>query len=105
LPLPVNGTIIVDISEADDIDIDSIPPDGVSIVVTNTTHMVTNNPVEISEEASGTPPANAEGLATELSVNTNENGAEGSSDDGGGEGDEGEESANDSDTPDDEEEE
>ena len=25
-PLPLNGTIIVDIAEADDIDIDAIPP-------------------------------------------------------------------------------
>lgn len=55
-PLPANGTIIVDISEADDIDIDAIPPEGISIVVTNTTLTVTNNPVEIPEGAIGTQP-------------------------------------------------
>lgn len=55
-PLPVNGTIIMSNTEADDIVIDAIPPEEVSIVVTNTTVTVTNNPVEISDEASETLP-------------------------------------------------
>ena len=36
-PLPLNGTVMVDITEADDIDIDAIPPEGVSVIITNTT--------------------------------------------------------------------
>ena len=48
-PLPLNGTIMVDISEADDIDIDAIPPEGISVIITNTTVTVTNNPVDIEE--------------------------------------------------------
>lgn len=93
-PLPVNGTIVVDISEADDIDIDAIPPEGVSILVTNTTLTVTNNPVEVSE-ASGTSPNETEGLGVENPVGNDESDVEESSDndagDGDEEGDEGEE--------------
>jgi hypothetical protein len=52
-PLPLNGTIMVDISEADDIDIDAIPPEGISIIITNTTVTVTNSPVNIEETEEG----------------------------------------------------
>lgn len=104
-PLPVNGTIIVDITDADDIDIDAIPPQGVSIVVTNTTLTVTNNPVEFSEEeANETPPADAEGFGTGSPVNNNENEVEESSDNSGGDDGGDNDSAND-DTPDEEDDE
>lgn len=54
-PLPANGTVVVDITNADDIDIDAIPPEGVSIIVTNTTLTVTNSSVEMAEgEGNGT---------------------------------------------------
>src|SRR5918993_4229271 len=49
-PLPANGTVIVDITEADDIDIETIPPEGVTIVMTNTTITVTNEDIEIPDQ-------------------------------------------------------
>ena len=52
-PLPLNGTIIVDIAEADDIDIDAIPPEGIAVIVTNTTVTVTNSPADIEEGGNG----------------------------------------------------
>lgn len=48
-PLPLNGTIMVDITEADDIEFNAIPPEGVSIIITNSTVTVTNSPVDIEE--------------------------------------------------------
>jgi hypothetical protein len=49
-PLPANGTVIVDITEADDIDIETIPPEGVTIIMTNTTITVTNKDIEIPDQ-------------------------------------------------------
>src|SRR5215204_2389276 len=49
-PLPANGTVIVDITEADDIDIETIPPEGVTIVMTNTTITVTNEDIETQDQ-------------------------------------------------------
>jgi len=41
--LPADGiVVIVDISEADDIDIESISPEGATIVMTNTTITLTD---------------------------------------------------------------
>jgi Ca2+-binding RTX toxin-like protein len=79
-PLPVNGTIVVDISETHDIDIDAIPPEGVSIVVTNNTLTVTNNPVEITEGATGTQP-DIGSLDTNTSDGSSGNDLESSGDD------------------------
>jgi hypothetical protein len=56
-PLPLNGTIMVDIPEADDIDIDAIPPEGVSVIITNTTVTVTNSPVDVGEGGEGSDTA------------------------------------------------
>jgi hypothetical protein len=52
-PLPLNGTIMVDIAGADDIDIDAIPQEGVSVIITNTTVTVTNSPVDIEGGGEG----------------------------------------------------
>jgi hypothetical protein len=49
-PLPANGTVIVDITEADDMDIETIPPEGVTVVMTNTTKTVTNEDIEIPDQ-------------------------------------------------------
>ena len=49
-PLPANGTIIVDISDADDLDIETIPPEGITIVMTNTTIILTNEDIEIPDQ-------------------------------------------------------
>jgi hypothetical protein len=85
-PLPVNGTIIVDITDADDVDLNALPPEGVSIIVTNTTLTVTNHLVEISEEGASetSPPTDTEGFSTGPSIPNNENEVgEGSDNDGG----------------------
>lgn len=108
-PLPVNGTIEVDITEADDIDIDAIPPEGVSIVVTNTTLTVTNNPVEITEGGASGTPSGTEGLDAGTSApGGNENDVEqgsGPDDDPSGDGGGGDEPTDTGDAPDDENEE
>jgi|SRR5215204_226062 len=49
-PLPANGTVIVDITEADDIDIETIPPESITIVMTNTTITVTNEDIETPDQ-------------------------------------------------------
>jgi hypothetical protein len=56
-PLPANGTIIVDITEADDLDIETIPPEGVTIVMTNTTITLTNEDIEIPDQDDNESPA------------------------------------------------
>jgi len=110
-PLPANGTLVVDISEADDIDIDAIPPLGVSIVVTNTTLTVTNNPVEITEGATVETQSDTVGLDTATPAGNNENGGEeglgNNNDDDVGDGGSGndDEPASNTDSPDEEEEE
>jgi hypothetical protein len=56
-PLPANGTLIVDISDADDLDIETIPPEGVTIVMTNTTIMLTNEDIEIPDQDDNESPS------------------------------------------------
>ena len=51
-PLPANGTVVVDTSEADDVEIESVPPEDVSIIITNSTVAVTTNPVQVLDEIS-----------------------------------------------------
>ncbi|MGH9952157.1 MAG: hypothetical protein ACRD5J_11050 [Nitrososphaeraceae archaeon] len=63
-PLPLNGTIMVDIAGADDIDIDAIPPEGVSVIITNTTVTVTNSPVDMEEGGEGSDAASTATGAT-----------------------------------------
>ena len=56
-PLPANGTLIVDISDADDLDIETIPPEGVTIVMTNTTIALTNEEIEIPDQDDNESPS------------------------------------------------
>jgi hypothetical protein len=49
-PLPPNGTVIVDIMGIDDIDIDGVPPLGMTILVQNDTVTLTNENVVISDD-------------------------------------------------------
>jgi hypothetical protein len=56
-PLPANGTLIVDISDADDLDIETIPPEGVTIVMTNNTIAVTNEDIEIPDQDDNESPS------------------------------------------------
>lgn len=51
-PLPPNGTVIVDITGIDDIDIDGVPPLGMTILVQNDTVTVTDENVVISNSVS-----------------------------------------------------
>ena len=60
-PIPANGTIIADITEADDVDIETIPPEGVTIVMTNTTITLTNEDIEIPDEDDESPAAGTTG--------------------------------------------
>jgi hypothetical protein len=68
-PLPLNGTIMVDITEADDLEINAIPPEGVSIIITNTIVTVTNSQVDIEE---GEEVSETTGMATGTSANDDE---------------------------------
>jgi hypothetical protein len=86
-PLPLNGTLIVDITNADDIDIDAIPPEGISIVVTNTTIIVTNSPVEIQEQGVTSDTEEEEEDSTGTSGDGNNNQAEESAANDGSDGD------------------
>lgn len=49
--LPPNGTLSIQTAGATDIDIQSMPLPGQSIILTNTTATVTSNPVSIDEPA------------------------------------------------------
>jgi hypothetical protein len=49
-PLPPNGTIIVDIMGIDDINIDGVPPLGMTILVQNDTVILTDENVVISND-------------------------------------------------------
>lgn len=74
-PLPLNGTIIVDIAGADDIDIDAIPPEGISVIITNTTVTVTNSPVDMEE---GDEVSDTTSIATGTSAEEDDEELEGS---------------------------
>jgi hypothetical protein len=50
--LPANGTLSIDTAGATDIDIQSMPLPGQSIILTNTTATVTSNPVSIDNNPS-----------------------------------------------------
>ncbi|MGI0042940.1 MAG: hypothetical protein ACRD47_04445 [Nitrososphaeraceae archaeon] len=49
-PLPPNGTVIVDIMGIDDINIDGVPPLGMTILVQNDTITLTDQNVVISDD-------------------------------------------------------
>lgn len=49
-PLPPNGTIIVDIAGIDDINVNGVPPLGMTILVQNDTVTITNEDVVISDD-------------------------------------------------------
>jgi hypothetical protein len=51
--LPLNGTLSIDTAGATDIDIQSMPAAGQTIVLTNTTATVTSNPVSIGTNVPG----------------------------------------------------
>ena len=46
-PLPANGTVSIDTEGATDTDMNVIPPEGVSVIISNDTVIVTNQTVDI----------------------------------------------------------
>jgi hypothetical protein len=70
-PLPANGTVSISTEGVTDTDMNVIPPEGVSVIISNDTVTVTNQEVDI---------ATAEG---------EEEGGDEEGDDGGGEDDDG----------------
>lgn len=61
-PLPPNGTVIVDIMGIDDINVDGVPPLGMTILVQNDTITLTDQNVVISNDmASGDGSDNDDG--------------------------------------------
>ena len=49
-PLPPNGTIILDITGIDDINVDGVPPLGITLLVQNDTITLTDENVVISDD-------------------------------------------------------
>jgi hypothetical protein len=85
-PLPANGTVTISTEGATDTDMNIIPPEGVSVVISNDTITVTNQTVDIQ-----TADEDEDGAETEEDVETEENGADEGGDEGGDDddGDEG----------------
>jgi hypothetical protein len=83
-PLPANGTVTISTEGATDTDMNIIPPEGVSVVISNDTITVTNQTVDIQ-----TADEDEDGAETEEDVETEENGADGGDEGGDDDGDEG----------------
>jgi hypothetical protein len=79
-PLPANGTVSISTEGATDTDMNVIPPEGVSVVISNDTITVTNQTVDIE-----TVDEDEDGAETEEDEGTEEDGADGGAD-GGGDG-------------------
>jgi hypothetical protein len=80
-PLPANGTVSISTEGATDTDMNVIPPEGVSVVISNDTITVTNQTVDIE-----TADEDEDGSETEEDEEPEENGANGGGDEGGDEG-------------------
>ena len=81
-PLPANGTVSISTEGATDTDMNVIPPEGVSVVISNDTITVTNQTVDIE-----TADEDEDGAETEEDAETEENGADEGGDGGGDDGD------------------
>jgi hypothetical protein len=81
-PLPANGTVSISTEGATDTDMNVIPPEGVSVVISNDTITVTNQTVDIE-----TADEDEDGAETEEDAETEENGADEGGDEGGDDGD------------------
>ena len=83
-PLPANGTVSISTEGATDTDMNVIPPEGVSVVISNDTVTVTNQIVGIE-----TVDEDEDGAETEEDEETDENGVDEGGDDSDEGGDEG----------------
>ena len=52
-PLPANGTVSISTEGATDSDMNVIPPEGVSVIISSDTITVTNHPVDIATDEGG----------------------------------------------------
>jgi hypothetical protein len=52
-PLPANGTVSISTEGATDTDMNVIPPEGVSVIISNDTVIVTNQTVEVETTEEG----------------------------------------------------
>src|SRR5918996_1065917 len=84
-PLPANGTVSISTEGATDTDMNIIPPEGVSVVISNDTITVTNQTVDIE-----TADEDDDRAETEEDEEPEENGANGGGDEGGDDGGDGE---------------
>jgi hypothetical protein len=88
-PLPVNGTVTMSLEDVVDTNMNEIPPQGVTVIISNESVTVTNHEVSIEEpelepEESQAPPPTEESAAPEEGEDTGEDlGAEGDGGEGG----------------------
>jgi hypothetical protein len=54
-PLPINGTVTMSLEEVVDTNMNEIPPEGVTVIITNDTVTVTNQEITIEETETGEP--------------------------------------------------
>src|SRR5918994_6132954 len=54
-PLPINGSVTMSLEDVDDTNMNEIPPQGVTVVITNDTVTVTNQEIIIEETETGEP--------------------------------------------------
>jgi hypothetical protein len=54
-PLPINGTVMMSLEDVDDTNMNEIPPQGVTVIITNESVTVTNQEIIIEETETGEP--------------------------------------------------
>ncbi len=84
-PLPANGTVSISTEGAIDTDMNIIPPEGITVIISNDTIAVTNQTVDIE-----TADEDEDGAETEEDDEPEENGANEGGDEGGDDGGDGE---------------
>jgi hypothetical protein len=64
-PLPANGTVSISVEGATDTDMNVIPPEGVSVIISSDTVTVTNQTVDIETAGEDEEDAETEDVGTE----------------------------------------
>jgi hypothetical protein len=100
-PLPANGTVSISTEGATDTDMNVIPPEGVSVVISNDTVTITNQTVDIETAEEGDDEDNT----GEEDTGEEDTGEEDTGEEDTGEEDTGEEDTGEDDEPEDETEE
>ena len=81
-PLPANGTVSINTEGATDSDMNVIPPEGVTVIISSDTITVTNHPVDIATDEGGD--AGDEGDEGDTGGGNEEGGEEGDENEGEG---------------------